>query len=63
MIEHPLPTRAEVTDIANAVLDGASGVTLSDESAIGKYPVESVKMMKKIAEKAEEYKDEILGLV
>ncbi|MDP8231393.1 MAG: pyruvate kinase [Candidatus Zophobacter franzmannii] len=63
MSNNLLPTRAEVTDIANAVLDGASGVTLSDESAIGKYPVESVKMMKTIAEKAEEYKDEILGLV
>ncbi|MBN2828997.1 MAG: pyruvate kinase [Candidatus Cloacimonetes bacterium] len=56
MVHNPLPTRAEVTDIANAVLDGAAALTLSGETAIGKYPVETIKMMKKIAEKAEEYK-------
>lgn len=54
MIRNPRPTRAETTDIANAVCDGTSALMLSGETAVGKYPVESLKAMAKIAEKTEE---------
>ncbi len=53
MVENPRPTRAEVTDVANAILDGTDALMLSEESAVGEYPVESVSMMAKIAEDAE----------
>ncbi len=55
MTEHPRPTRAEVTDVANAILDGTDCVMLSGESAAGKYPVETVRMMDKIIKYTETY--------
>ncbi|CAN0122074.1 unnamed protein product, partial [Discosporangium mesarthrocarpum] len=48
MIENPTPTRAEASDVATAIYDGADGIMLSAESAAGKYPVESVQMQQKI---------------
>jgi pyruvate kinase len=53
MVEHPVPTRAEVSDVANAIYDGTDAVMLSAETSVGKYPVQAVEFMARIAAETE----------
>ncbi|MBL7157008.1 MAG: pyruvate kinase [Candidatus Omnitrophica bacterium] len=59
MIEEPIPTRAEVSDVANAILDGATHMLLSAETSIGKHPHKVVEMMDKIAKNTEAYQSKL----
>src|SRR5881227_436884 len=54
MVSSSRPTRAEVADVANAILDGTDAVMLSQETAVGQFPVEAIQMMASIAERAEQ---------
>lgn len=60
MINNPFPTRAEATDIANAILDGTDAIMLSGETSIGKYPEKAVEVMSKVAFETEKLLDEYL---
>ncbi len=65
MIKSPVPTRAEVSDIANAIIDGTDAIMLSEETALGEYPIESVKLMTKVAQKIENdiiYKEQVVDM-
>jgi pyruvate kinase len=62
MLENPRPTRAEATDVANAILDGTDALMLSDETAMGNYPMDAVSTLDRIARTTEPYLDELFFL-
>jgi pyruvate kinase len=65
MIKNPVPTRAEVSDIANAILDGTDAIMLSEETTLGDYPVEAVSVMARVSEKIENdpiYKEKVVQM-
>jgi len=61
MMEAPRPTRAEVSDVANSILDGTDAIMLSGETAVGRYPTQSVAMMDRIADLTEDHERELAG--
>lgn len=60
MVKNPSPTRAEVCDIGNAVLDGTHGISMSDETAFGDYPVEATNVMHRVMKYTEDHRDELV---
>jgi pyruvate kinase len=63
MTEEKLPTRAEVSDVTNAILDGATHLLLSGETAIGKHPHRVVEMMNKVIKNTESYQEKLKELL
>lgn len=63
MTDHPLPTRAEVSDVSNAILDGATHLLLSGETAVGRHPQKVVEMMNKVIKNTESYQNKLKSLL
>lgn len=61
MVSSPTPTRAEVTDVANAIIDGSDALMLAEETAVGNYPVESIRVLEKVAQETERYLPREIG--